>query len=77
MALLALGLVLTGPVVSAVAEPIGAGGTAATPWSVKGFEVVGFAVLLPSGRVEVNEAAHALTAVRKFRIGRGGYFPNG
>ena len=34
MALLALGLVLTGPIVAAVAEPIGVGDTAVTVWNL-------------------------------------------
>jgi membrane protein len=40
MALLALGLVLTGPVVSAVAEPIGVGNTAVTLWNVAKWPVM-------------------------------------
>ena len=40
MALLLLGLVLTGPVVSAVAEPIGIGGTAVDVWNVAKWPVM-------------------------------------
>jgi membrane protein len=40
MALLSLGLVLTGPVVEAVADPIGLGGTAVTVWNVAKWPVM-------------------------------------
>lgn len=40
MALLAVGLVLTGPVVSAVADPIGIGGTAVDIWNIAKWPVM-------------------------------------
>jgi membrane protein len=40
MALLALGLVLTGPVVEAVANPIGIGGTAVSVWNIAKWPVM-------------------------------------
>ena len=40
MALLSLGLVLTGPVVEAVAEPIGLGSTAVTVWNIAKWPVM-------------------------------------
>lgn len=40
MALLSLGLVLTGPVVEAVADPIGLGGTAVTIWNIAKWPVM-------------------------------------
>jgi membrane protein len=40
MALLALGLVLTGPIVEAVAEPVGLGGTAVDVWNIAKWPVM-------------------------------------
>jgi membrane protein len=40
VALLALGVVLTGPIVSAIAEPIGLGGTAVTIWNIAKWPVI-------------------------------------
>jgi membrane protein len=46
MALLAVSLVLTGPVVSAVAEPIGVGSTAVDVWNIAKWPVMGLVFLL-------------------------------
>lgn len=46
LALLALGLVMTGPVVSAVAEPLGVGGTAQTVWNIAKWPVMALLVVL-------------------------------
>jgi membrane protein len=46
LALLALGLVLTGPIVSAVAEPIGVSGTAVSIWNVGKWAVIAVLFLL-------------------------------
>lgn len=46
LAVLALGLVMTGPVVSAVAEPLGVGSTAQTVWNVVKWPVMILLVLL-------------------------------
>jgi membrane protein len=49
MAMLAVGLVLTGPVVSAVAKPIGAGDTAVTVWNIAKWPVMGGAFMVMVG----------------------------
>lgn len=46
LAALAIGLVMTGPVVSAVAEPIGVGSTAQTVWNIAKWPVMVVLVLL-------------------------------
>ncbi|MDQ2621643.1 MAG: YihY/virulence factor BrkB family protein [Actinomycetota bacterium] len=46
LAVLALGLVMTGPVVSAVAEPLGVGSTAQTVWNIAKWPVMIVLVLL-------------------------------
>jgi membrane protein len=49
MALLALGLVLTGPIVAAVAEPIGVGDTAVTIWNIAKWPVMAAVFVLMVG----------------------------
>jgi membrane protein len=49
LALLALGLVMTGPIVDAVAEPIGVGSTAVTIWNIAKWPVMAAAFMLMIG----------------------------
>jgi len=49
IALLAVSLVLTGPIVSAVAEPIGVGSTAVDVWNIAKWPVMGLVFLLAIG----------------------------
>ncbi len=49
MALLAVGLVLTGPVVEAIAEPLGIGDTAVTIWDIAKWPVMAAAFVLMVG----------------------------
>jgi membrane protein len=49
MALLAVGLVLTGPVVEAIAEPLGVGDTAVTIWDIAKWPVMAAAFVLMVG----------------------------
>jgi membrane protein len=64
LALLALGLVLTGPLVDAVAEPLGIGDTAVTVWSVAKWPVMAAVFIL---MVNVLYYASPNVRVRGFR----------
>ena len=49
MALVALGLVLTGPIVDAVAAPLGIGSTAATIWDIAKWPMLAAVFMLMIG----------------------------